>query len=88
MSNRRSGAIALAVAAGLVLSSAAAQAQQAPHKTRWEVEGYGGFALGRIPASGSTTFPDPGRAHHVIEPDAPQPSNAILVLRRRRVDAE
>jgi hypothetical protein len=60
MSNRRSGAIALAVAAGLVLSSAAAQAQQAPHKTHWEIEGYGGFAFGRIPASGSTTFPDPG----------------------------
>jgi hypothetical protein len=60
MSIRRSSTIAFAVAAGLVLSSAAAQAQQTPHKTRWEVEGYGGFAFGRIPASGSTSFPDPG----------------------------
>jgi hypothetical protein len=60
MSNLRSGGIALAVAAGLALSSAPARAQQAPHKALWEVEGYGGFAFGRIPASGSTTFPDPG----------------------------
>jgi len=60
MSSFRSGGIALAVTAGLFLSSAPARAQQAPQTSRWEVEGYGGFAFGRIPASGTTTFPDPG----------------------------
>jgi hypothetical protein len=71
MSNRRVGGIALAVAAGLLAWSAPARAQQAPPQARWEVEGYGGFALGRIPASGSTTFPDPGAPITTSTPTLP-----------------
>jgi hypothetical protein len=71
MFNRRSCVIALVVAAGLVLSSRPAHAQQAPQKKRWEVEGYGGFGFGRIPSGGSTTFPDPGAPITTSNPTLP-----------------
>jgi hypothetical protein len=71
MSNRRVGGIALAVAAGLLVWSAPARAQHAPPQPRWEIEGYGGFAFGRIPASGSTTFPDPGAPITTSNPTLP-----------------
>jgi hypothetical protein len=52
------------VLAVLAISSPPARAQGAPaaghQASTWEVEGYGGLSLGRIPASGSTTFPDAG----------------------------
>jgi hypothetical protein len=71
MSYRRSLGIALVLAAGLVALSTPAQAQTARRTHKWEIEGFGGVAFGRIPASGTATFPDPGAPITTANPTVP-----------------
>lgn len=75
MSNMRVWGVVVSVVAGLAMTSGPARAQGAPAAkhpaARWEIEGYGGLSVGRVPASGSTTLPDPGAPITTSNPTFP-----------------